>query len=145
MWPVGVLNCIVRTRRDSHFTRPQTHSGVHPVCCLYQDDQQFRDQLSSYWDSWELQIWFDHFKALEMHFAGAFSIWAQCQVWNIECFLMCVSLLRCTVHVCRGVGLEGYWWWWWWYHSLMAHQHQKGHTVPKQVIMIARSIQVATV
>ena len=23
--------------------------------------------------------------------------------------------------------------WWWWYHSLMAHQHQKGHTVPKQV------------
>ncbi len=23
---------------------------------------------------------------------------------------------------------------WWWYHSLTAHQHQKGHTVPKQVI-----------
>ncbi len=36
-------------------------------------------------------------------------------------------------------------WWWWWYHSLTAHQHQKGHTVPKQVIMIATSIQVATV
>ncbi len=32
-----------------------------------------------------------------------------------------------------------------WYHSLMAHQHQKSHTVPKQVIMIATSIQVATV
>ncbi len=32
-----------------------------------------------------------------------------------------------------------------WYHSLTAHQHQKGHTVPKQVIMIAKSIQVATV
>ncbi len=29
--------------------------------------------------------------------------------------------------------------------SLTAHQHQKGHTVPKQVIMIATSIQVATV
>ncbi len=26
--------------------------------------------------------------------------------------------------------------WWWWYHCLTAHQHQKGHTVPKQVIMI---------
>ncbi len=36
-------------------------------------------------------------------------------------------------------------WRWWWYHSLMAHQHQKGHTVPKQVIMIATSIEVATV
>ncbi len=35
--------------------------------------------------------------------------------------------------------------WWWWYHSLTAHQHQKGHTVPKQVIMIATSIQVTTV
>ncbi len=35
--------------------------------------------------------------------------------------------------------------WWWWYHILMAHQHKKGHTVPKQVIMIATSIQVATV
>ncbi len=35
-------------------------------------------------------------------------------------------------------------WWWWWYHSLTAHQHQKGHTVPKQVIMIATSIQVAS-
>ncbi len=35
--------------------------------------------------------------------------------------------------------------WWWWYHGLTAHQHQKGHTVPKQVIMIATSIQVATV
>ncbi len=23
--------------------------------------------------------------------------------------------------------------WWWWYQSLTAHQHQKGHTVPKQV------------
>ncbi len=34
---------------------------------------------------------------------------------------------------------------WWWYHSLTAHQHQKGHTVQKQVIMIASSIQVATV
>ncbi len=33
----------------------------------------------------------------------------------------------------------------WWYHTLTAHQHQKGHTVPKQVIMIATSIQVATV
>ncbi len=33
----------------------------------------------------------------------------------------------------------------WWYHSLTSHQHQKGHTVPKQVIMIATSIQVATV
>ncbi len=33
----------------------------------------------------------------------------------------------------------------WWYHSLMAHLHQKGHTVPKQIIMIATSIQVATV
>ncbi len=33
----------------------------------------------------------------------------------------------------------------WWYHSLTAHQHQKGHTVPKQVIMIATLIQVATV
>ncbi len=32
-----------------------------------------------------------------------------------------------------------------WYHSLTAHQHQKGHTVPKQVIMISKSIQVATV
>ena len=32
----------------------------------------------------------------------------------------------------------------WWYHSLTAHQHQKGHTVPKQVIMIATSIQVAS-
>ncbi len=29
----------------------------------------------------------------------------------------------------------------WWYHSLTAHQHQKGHTVPKPVIMIAKSIQ----
>ncbi len=28
---------------------------------------------------------------------------------------------------------------------LTAHQHQKGHTVPKQVIMIATSIQAATV
>ncbi len=27
------------------------------------------------------------------------------------------------------------------YHSLTAHQHQKGHTVPKEVIMIAKSIQ----
>ncbi len=35
--------------------------------------------------------------------------------------------------------------WWWWYHSLTAHQHRKGHTVPKQVIMIATSIQVGTV
>ncbi len=26
------------------------------------------------------------------------------------------------------------------YHSLTAHQHQEGHTVPKQVIMIATSI-----
>ncbi len=34
---------------------------------------------------------------------------------------------------------------WWWYHSLTAHQHQNGHTVPKEVIMIATSIQVATV
>ncbi len=34
---------------------------------------------------------------------------------------------------------------WLWYHILTAHQHQKGHTVPKQVIMIATSIQVATV
>ncbi len=40
------------------------------------------------------------------------------------------------------VNTEG---WWWWYHSLTAHQHQKGHTVPKQVIMVATSIQVATV
>ncbi len=32
-----------------------------------------------------------------------------------------------------------------WYQSLTAHQHQKGHTVPKQVIMIATSIQVTTV
>ncbi len=31
------------------------------------------------------------------------------------------------------------------YHSLTAHQHQKGHTVPKQVIMIAMSIQVTIV
>ncbi len=31
------------------------------------------------------------------------------------------------------------------YQSLTAHQHQKGHTVPKQVIMIATSIQVVTV
>ncbi len=31
------------------------------------------------------------------------------------------------------------------YQSLTTHQHQKGHTVPKQVIMIATSIQVATV
>ncbi len=31
------------------------------------------------------------------------------------------------------------------YQSLTAHQHQKGQTVPKQVIMIATSIQVATV
>ncbi len=30
-------------------------------------------------------------------------------------------------------------------YSLTAHQHQKGHTVPKQVIMIATSIQVVTV
>ncbi len=29
--------------------------------------------------------------------------------------------------------------------SLTAHQHRKGHTVPKQVILIATSIQVATV
>ena len=36
-------------------------------------------------------------------------------------------------------------WWWWCYHSLTAHQHQKDHTVPKQEIMIAKSIQVATV
>ncbi len=35
--------------------------------------------------------------------------------------------------------------WWWWYHNLTTHQHQKGHTVPKQVIMLATSIQVATV
>ncbi len=27
-------------------------------------------------------------------------------------------------------------WWWLWYHSLTAHQHQKGHIVPKQVTMI---------
>ncbi len=33
--------------------------------------------------------------------------------------------------------------WWWWYHSLTAHQHKKSHTVPKHVIMIATSIQVA--
>ncbi len=33
---------------------------------------------------------------------------------------------------------------WWWYHSLTAQQHQKGHTVPKQVA-IATSIQVFTV
>ncbi len=32
-----------------------------------------------------------------------------------------------------------------WYPSLTAHQHQKGHTVPKPVIMIATSIQFATV
>ncbi len=31
------------------------------------------------------------------------------------------------------------------YQSLMAHQHQKGHTVPKQVITIAMSIHVSTV
>ncbi len=31
------------------------------------------------------------------------------------------------------------------YQSLTEHQHQNGHTVPKQVIMIATSIQVATV
>ncbi len=38
-----------------------------------------------------------------------------------------------------------WWWWWWWYHSLTAHQHQKGDTVPKQVIVVATAIQVATV
>ncbi len=32
-----------------------------------------------------------------------------------------------------------------WYQSLTTHQHQKGRSVPKQVIMIATSIQVATV
>ncbi len=31
------------------------------------------------------------------------------------------------------------------YQSLTAHQHQKGHTVPKQVITITTSIQVAKV
>ncbi len=31
------------------------------------------------------------------------------------------------------------------YQSLTAHQHQKGHTMPKQVITIATSIQVFTV
>ncbi len=31
------------------------------------------------------------------------------------------------------------------YQSFTAHQHQKGHTVPKQVITIAMSIQVFTV
>ncbi len=31
------------------------------------------------------------------------------------------------------------------YQCLTAHQHQKGHTVPKQVITIATSIQVTTV
>ncbi len=31
------------------------------------------------------------------------------------------------------------------YQSLTAHQHQKGHTVPKQVMTITTSIQVATV
>ncbi len=31
------------------------------------------------------------------------------------------------------------------YQSLTAHQHQKGHTVPKQVITVATSIQVTTV
>ncbi len=31
------------------------------------------------------------------------------------------------------------------YQSLTAHQHQKGHTVPKQVITIAMLIQVTTV
>ncbi len=31
------------------------------------------------------------------------------------------------------------------YQRLTAHQHQTGHTVPKQMIMIATSIQVATV
>ncbi len=31
------------------------------------------------------------------------------------------------------------------FQSLTAHQHQRGHTVPKQVITIAKSIQVATV
>ncbi len=31
------------------------------------------------------------------------------------------------------------------YQSLTAHQHQKGHTVPKQVITIATSIQFTTV
>ena len=31
------------------------------------------------------------------------------------------------------------------YQSLTAHQHQKGHTVPKQVITITTSIQVVTV
>ncbi len=30
------------------------------------------------------------------------------------------------------------------YQSLTAHQHQKNHTVPKQVIIIATSIQVAS-
>ncbi len=34
-------------------------------------------------------------------------------------------------------------WWWWWNHGLTAQKHRKGHTVPKQVIMIATSIQVA--
>ncbi len=31
------------------------------------------------------------------------------------------------------------------YQSLTAHQHQKGHTMPKQVITIPTSIQVDTV
>ncbi len=31
------------------------------------------------------------------------------------------------------------------YQSLTAHQHQKGYTVPKQLLMLATSIEVATV
>ncbi len=30
---------------------------------------------------------------------------------------------------------------WWWYHSLTAHKHQTGHTVPKQVIWLQRQLK----
>ena len=48
---------------------------------------------------------------------------------------------------CRSRGTDDVWKWSVseCYQSLTAHQHQKGHTVPKQVITIPTSIQVATI
>ena len=51
--------------------------------------------------------------------------WPSCIHWILWCLgktAICVSVSQC-------------------YQSLTAHQHQKVHTVPKQVIMIATSIQ----
>ncbi len=65
-----------------------------------------------------------------------FMSWPSCfgEYWFNDPYITLCKAIRLSMH-----------WWWWWYHSLMPHQHEKGHTVPKQVIMIATSIQVTTV